>query len=443
MAVSSYVAQIDPAKRPPLRSERAAFVPARKVAILGFGTVGRAVAELLCRNPMPDLRLTHVFNRAVERKRVSWTGEGVSWTERFDDVLASDADVVVELIGGVEPAHEYIRRALLSGKSVVTANKHVMAKHGVELLSLARETGQRLEYGASVGGGVPILPALQYGLAGDRLFRAVGVLNGTCNYILSNMEARGTSLSSALAKAQQLGYAEADPTEDVNGMDAACKLAIVARLGLRADMDPFDVPRQSIEKVGPADFRYAKELGCTIRQLSYAELNGDQITAAVGPALVPLNSPLAATRENQNAVVISGENSGETLLAGRGAGGPPTAVAVVSDLLAINLGTATDGCPSARSGAGSSLRLRKHPLVCDLVAPHYVRLNARKQATVEALAAVFARHRIRIRTSLSKGKSEAVLVTAKCQSATMREAIAEFQRDHSLSKPPVVLPMLS
>jgi homoserine dehydrogenase len=152
----------------------------------------------------------------------------------------------VELIGGLDPAHEFIRRALLSGKSVVTANKHVIAKHGLELLALARQTGQRLEYGTSVGGGVPILAALEHGLGGDRLFRACGILNGTCNYILSNMEARGTTLAAALAQAKKLGYAESDPSDDVTGLDAASKLAIVVRAGFRGELDVSDIARQTI-----------------------------------------------------------------------------------------------------------------------------------------------------------------------------------------------------
>jgi homoserine dehydrogenase len=344
----------------------------------------------------------------------------VRWTESFADVIASDADIVIELLGGIEPAHDFIRQALLAGKSVVTANKHVMAKHGAELLALARKTGQRLEYGASVGGAVPVLPALQYGLSGDRLLRVRGVLNGTCNYILSNMEERGTTLASALVSAQKLGYAEADPANDIHGLDAACKLAIVARLGLHAEVDPMDIFRQSIDCIAPVDFYNARQLGCTIRQISSAEVKRDSLVAWVGPALVPLRSHLANTHDNQNALVITGKNSGDTLLAGRGAGGAPTAVAVVSDLLAI----------SVEKEPPPTLRLKSE--VNDLWARHYIRTKTR---AVPHLSQALADHKIRVQAILQEGnKKDSTVLTGKCRSATLRKAIADIQA--------VVLPLL-
>lgn len=335
MAINAFTPPDEPAKRPPAPSRRADFVPACKVAILGFGTVGSAVGDILCRTPLPQLRLTHVLNRRVERKRVPWAPKSVEWTEDLEQVLASDADVIVELIGGVDPAKRWIEQALLAGKSVVTANKRVMAVYGPELLALARQTGQRLEYGGSVAGGVPVLCGLQQGLAGDQIVKLSGVLNGTCNYILSNMEARGTSFSSALVKAQELGFAEADSAEDIHGLDASCKLTILARLVFHAKLQPDEIPSRSIEGIEAIDFEFARQLGYTIRQVSTAELDGKVLHAEVTPALVPLNSPLAQTRDNQNALIITGQHGGETLFAGRGAGGGATAVAVISDLVSI------------------------------------------------------------------------------------------------------------
>ena len=226
----------DPAKRPHNREFTEFHPDALKVAILGFGTVGEAVARLLGRNPDASASPTSSIAMWKER-RPPGAPASVCWTEGVQEVLASDADVVVELTGGVEPAGTWIREALRAGKSVVTANKHLIARHGTELTQLAQQTGQRLEYGASVAGGVPVLCGLQHGLAGDRLFRLAGVLNGTCNYILSKMEARGVSFADALAKAQELGYAEADPSDDIHGLDASCKLAILARVGLGAEVD--------------------------------------------------------------------------------------------------------------------------------------------------------------------------------------------------------------
>ncbi len=217
----------------------------RKVAILGFGTVGSSVARILCDLQPSELALTYVFNRAVARKRVDWLTCPVEWSEDADQVLASDVDIVVELAGGLDPAGKWVRRALEAGKSVVTANKKLIAAHGVELEALARSRGCQLLYGAAVAGGIPVIPGLQQGLAGDQCHRIEGILNGTCNFILSKMEA-GAEFSEALREAQMLGYAEADPTEDVAGYDARAKLTILSRIALGAQIHPEDVPAGSI-----------------------------------------------------------------------------------------------------------------------------------------------------------------------------------------------------
>src|SRR5664279_4658200 len=211
-----------------------------KVAILGFGTVGASVAKILCELKPRGLELTHVFNRNVARKRVDWVSSDVQWTEDFNDVLASGADVVVELAGGLDPAGEWVRKALEAGKSVVTANKQLIAHHGVSLEKLASTRGGHLLYGAAVAGGIPVIPGLQHGLAGDRLTQLQGILNGTCNFILSKME-HGAEFSTVLAEAQSLGYAEANPAEDVDGYDARAKLVILMRLAMRADVHPEEV----------------------------------------------------------------------------------------------------------------------------------------------------------------------------------------------------------
>ncbi len=420
MAVSAYVPGMDdPAKRPLTGVHRLAVTSPLNVALLGFGTVGQAVADILCRTPQTHLRLTHVFNRDAERKRASWVPEHVHWTSNFYEILGSKVDVVIELMGGQNPACDFIRQALLSGKSVVTANKHVMARHGAELLHLAAQAGQRLEYGASVGGAVPILPSLQYGLAGDRLFRISGILNGTCNYILSNMEAHGTSLSTALVSAQKFGYAEKDASDDIHGLDAACKLAILVRLAFHTDLDPFEIPRNSITEIEPADFHFARQLGCTIRQISYAALDGSTLHAAVGPALVPLTSPLARTCDNQNAVVLTGERTGETLLSGSGAGGSPTAVAVVSDLQALM---------QVRNSLSPGVPVLE---TCALQAPsraHYLRF---RYSNPDLLAAtrILDEHRIAIDKVLKPADEriqEIAFVVQNCSPLILRKAARQI-----------------
>ena len=246
------------------------------MALVGFGTVGRSVARILSGDPS-HLQLTHIVNRDVERKRVDWLPDHIRWTDNFEDALADSVDIVVELVGGLEPAGDWVRRALLAGKSVVTANKQLIAHHGAELLELARRQGCQLAFGASVAGGVPVVSGLQEGLAGDRLYKVCGILNGTCNYILSKIEEGGVGFAEALREAQKLGYAESDPTDDVEGFDARAKLAILARVGLNCEVWPGDIACRSIASLEAVDFLYARDLGCTIRQISSAELKDGRL----------------------------------------------------------------------------------------------------------------------------------------------------------------------
>ena len=329
-----------PARKPGVRRKKL------KVAIAGFGTVGRSVAKLLCQEANDTFELTHIFNRDVARKKVDWVPASVRWTESINEVLSSDVDIFVELAGGVKPAGDWIRKALRAGKSVVTANKHLIAESGPELIELAREAGRRLEFGASVAGGIPAIMGIQEGLAGDRLFKIAGVLNGTCNFILTKMEATGASFESALKEAQELGFAEADPTNDVEGYDARAKLVILAQAGLRVRVRSEQIPCWPISSVGAVDFAYARELGCTIRQISLAKKeteDGLSVRAFVRPALVPASSLVAHVEGSKNLVMATGQYAGQMVFSGFGAGGDPTAVAVVSDLYSI-----------ARSGAAPS-----------------------------------------------------------------------------------------
>src|SRR5687767_10321304 len=225
-----------------------------KVAIVGFGTVGKSVAKVLSSEIHAALQLTAVCNRGVERKKVDWVPSGVDWTESIDSVIASDVDIIVELMGGLEPAGDLIRRALKAGKSVVTANKLLISTHGIELLALARQHKRELLFEASVAGGIPIVRAVREGLAGDRLLRVAGILNGTCNYILTRMDRAGLSFADALREAQALGYAEADPSADVDGYDARAKIAILIAVGLGCQVDPEHIPCRSISSIDSVDF---------------------------------------------------------------------------------------------------------------------------------------------------------------------------------------------
>jgi homoserine dehydrogenase len=414
-----------------------------RVALVGFGTVGSAVARLLyARRDEHQLKLTHICNRQVERKRASWVDEAVQWTESMDDVLASDADFVVELIGGTQPAYDWVRRALESGKSVVTANKQLIAHHGAELLEVARENKQRLEFGASVAGGIPVLSGLHEGLAGDRLRRVRGILNGTCNYILTRIERAGISFAEALVEAQKAGFAEADPTDDIEGYDARAKLAILATLGLNAQVRPDEIATRAISNVSRVDFDYAHELRCTIRQVSRAELSDGHLLAGVGPALVAEDSPLARVSGSQNLVISSGEFGGDTVFSGYGAGGNPTAVAVVSDLLHLVRHRAAGLAAPDRPPAA------EYPVADNFLNAHYLRFVVKDRPGIVApLAGAFARHGMNIDALLQKsGYDKAALpfvVTLEpCATNQLRAALAEIAAFDFHVEAPVAFPIL-
>ena len=414
------------------------------VGIAGFGTVGQAVARILSTDTHPGLRLTHICNRNIARKKADWVASDVVWTESFDDLVDSPVDVVVELIGGLSPAREWIERALTAGKSVVTANKQVIAHAGSHLMAQAGQRGRHLLFEAAVAGGIPIVRALRDGVCGDRLYRIQGVLNGTCNYILTQMEHAQVSFAEALADAQRLGYAESDPTADVDGFDAQAKLAILIGVGLGRTVRVDDIPLHSIAAIAAIDFVYAQRLGCAIRQVARAELIPETggIRAAVHPALVPAASALGRVGGSQNIVVVDGECGGETAFSGAGAGGGPTAVAVVSDLLGIARGTPVVVDASAQRDD------EPLPVMREFEAPHYVRfMVADRPGIIAALADVFSRHGVNFDALLqepgcSKSALPFVITLEACSSTAVTAALGEIDRFDFHVQPPLWLPML-
>ena len=392
------------------------------VALCGFGTVGRSVARILSSGRYPELRLTHIFNRDVERRRTDWVSGGVQWLDDIDDVFGSGADVLVEVIGGREPARTWIARALESGRPVVTANKQVIAEFGPELFASARLASQPIRFEAAVAGGVPIIQAIESGLAGDELVSIGGVLNGTSNYILTRIESSGLPFDEALREARALGYAEADPSDDIDGLDARAKLAILAMVALRMRVPPERISARGIRGIGPVDFAHARRLGGTIRQVASVEpsLHDPRVvTAFVGPAIVPWQSPLARADANNNVVVVRGVFGGETIYAGSGAGGDPTAVAIVSDLLAIARGASSHlpiSFPVAR---------QVHDGV---MAPHYVRVphGAARRQLLESLVS----HELdaTILEPLVGYRGDPAVLVEMCSSAVLDAALAAYVR---------------
>ena len=407
-----------------------------RIAIFGFGTVGSSVARILVESKPKGLELTHVFNRNVGRKRADWVPSGVVWSEDADAVLASDVDVIVELAGGLDPAGSWVRKALASGKSVVTANKKLIAFHGIDLERLAQEKGGHLKYGAAVAGGIPVIPGLEQGLAGDRIERIQGILNGTCNFILSKMEA-GAEYAPVLAEAQAKGYAEADPTEDVGGFDARAKLAILMRLAMRAHVDPEEIVPRPITEVSAVDFSYARDLGCTVRQVARAELRDGRLAATVGPMLVAVRSPLAWSRGTENMVILTGHYGGDVVFSGHGAGGHPTAVAVVSDLLALAHGSRRVDIPAAPAKVGGEFEV-----------PHYIRfLVTDRPGIVAAITGALAEEKINIRAIVQKPgfPSDAlpfVVTVEPCKSSALKRALERVRYLDCMIVEPLDLQML-
>lgn len=416
-----------------------------RVALLGFGTVGASVAKALAMLELPGVSLTHVYNRNVSRKFMSPAARHVSpatiFTENIDE--AFEADLIVELMGGLEPAGEWIARALTAGKSVVTANKQLIAYRGAELGALAEKHGGQLLHGAAVAGGVPVIPGMQGGLAGDRITRISGILNGTCNYILSRMEA-GDRYADVLAAAQELGYAEADPTADVGGFDARAKLCILARIAMHAELDPEAVSTQTIKEIDAVDFAYAKELGCTIRQVSRAQVEPSAIAgqpagmyARVAPMVVPRESPLAWSHGTQNMVVTTGVLGGDVVFSGHGAGGDATAVAVVSDIVAVAQGARAVSFPARAMGVTG-----------DSVAPHYLRFVVDdRPGIVSAIAGALSEVGANIdsllqRRGYPKDRLPFVVTTEPCLNSVMARAVAAIGKMDCMIAAPLALEML-
>jgi homoserine dehydrogenase len=382
------------------------------------------------------LELTRIYVRSVARRHVDWVPASVQWSEDADAVLASDVDVIVELAGGIDPAGGWVRKALKSGKSVVTANKKLISLQGVELERLAASGGGQLKYGAAVAGGIPVIPGLEQGLAGDQIVRIEGILNGTCNFILSRMQ-EGAEYAPVLVAAQSKGYAEADPTEDVGGFDARAKLSILMRLALGVTVDPEEIAPLPITSITSVDFSYARELGCTIRQIARADHAGGQVAASVGPMLVDLHSPLAWSQGTENMVVFTGRYGGDVVFSGHGAGGHPTAVAVVSDLLALAHGSRCVEIPSVPAHVSAEFEV-----------PHYIRFMVNdKPGIIADITVALASESINIRAIVQKPgyPSHAlpfVMTVEPCKSSALKRALECLRGKDYLLEAPLDLQML-
>jgi homoserine dehydrogenase len=311
-----------------------------RIGLLGLGTVGSQVAERLeCQRALitertgVEVELARVLVRDLDKSRRHTPASGLLTTDPSAILDDPSIGVVIELIGGMEPARSHIERAIDAGKAVVTANKEVMAHHGPELLELAKRRGVDVYFEAAVGGGIPLISTFKIDLLANHITRIQAVINGTTNFIIDRMARDGAGFEEALAEAQRLGFAEADPTYDVEGWDAVFKLTIMSSIAFHGRIDPEAVYREGVRGLDPVDFRYAADMGYAIRLLAHACDHGDEVELRVHPACIPQTHLLAAVHDAYNAVVIEGDLVGSVLLYGQGAGGRPTASAVVGDVI--------------------------------------------------------------------------------------------------------------
>lgn len=405
------------------------------IGLMGLGVVGSGVARILHekagvyeRQIGCALDVRRVLVRSIEAPRAFEVPRAML-TANAADLLDDPAiDMIIETIGGEEPAHEYLRTALERGKFVVTANKEVMAKHGGDLLRLARANSVDLLYEASVGGGIPIIAPLKRDLLANDILGVTAIINGTTNYILTSMSRGGTSFAEALMAAQKLGYAESDPTNDVEGHDAAYKLAILATLAFHADIHPDQVYREGITRLGARDFDYARELGYAIKLLASARRDGDAVEAQVHPALVPRDQLLANVDGVLNAVEIEGDLLGRVLFQGPGAGSLPTASAVVADALdaAVSISNGVYWPHSFRRE--ENVRVRP---IDEVRSRFFIRLRvADEPGVLAAIASALGVRKISIASVIQRegetgGEAEVVIMTHDAVESDLRAALTD------------------
>lgn len=408
-----------------------------KVGLLGLGTVGTGVVRIV-EGHQEDLRSQVGSNISIEKilvkdrtkSRNVAVDAGKLTEDPWEIVRDPDIDVIVEVMGGIGQSREVILEALDRGKHIVTANKDLMALHGPEILAKAREKGCDVLYEASVAGGIPIIRTLIEGFSSDRITKIMGIVNGTTNYILTKMSQEGAAYADVLKEAQALGYAEADPTSDVEGLDAARKMTILATLGFRANVALEDVTVKGISSVSQEDIGYAKNLGYEVKLLGIAERQDDSISVSVEPTMVKKSHPIASVNGVFNAVYVHGEAVGETMFYGAGAGEMPTATSVVADLVAVvkNMKLGVNG-----RQAGLSYKVMKLKTDEQIKSKYFMLLHVDDRAGVLAqIANVFSGLDVSIESVMqpstpNKSGAELLIITHKASKAAMNKVIQAFE----------------
>ena len=403
--------------------------------MLGCGVVGSQIARLLVENKSDltsragaNLELVKVAVKDVKTKR-----EGIPSNLLTDDAKSivndPEIDLIIEVIGGINPAKELILTAIKNGKSVVTANKALLAQSGAELYAAADNANVDLYYEAAVAGAIPILRPLRESLVGDQVLRIMGIVNGTTNYILTKMDESGTAFEDALKQAQALGFAEADPTADVEAIDAASKAAILAGLAFHSRVSDSDVYREGITKITATDVKVAKAMDMVIKLLAIAELTpSGEISVRVHPALISRTHPLASVRESFNAVFVEAKSAGQLMFYGKGAGGEPTASAILGDLVAVARHKVSGGIGPKESDY-ADLKIAK---IGQTKTRYLIRLNvADKPGVLESVAHVFASQGVSIQTVRQTGagdKAELIVMTHSSTESALSETVKDLSK---------------
>lgn len=411
------------------------------VGLIGLGVVGGQVAKVLTERaeklseevgaPLV-LQKIKVLPSDLVRPIASELPSRLFTTSEDDFFNDSSINIVVEAVGGEHPALEYQKRALASGRYVATSNKEVISKHGIELLALAQEHGVSINYEASVGGGIPLIAPFKYDLVANEITAIYAIINGTTNYILTRMAREGIDFDSALKVAQNLGYAEANPVNDIEGIDAAYKLSILATLGFKAHIRPEDIHHEGISRLRSRDFRYASELGLTIKLLAIAKQANGSVEARVHPVLIPADSFLAKVDGVYNAVLVQGDLVGDVIFFGEGAGARPTSSAVVSDVVEIARKIATGNRSTYQWKLDPRKRVRP---VSEISTRYYVRLTAKDQPKVLAqISSIFGEKLISIASVIQKETdntaqtAEIVIMTHPAREKAMQMALADLSK---------------
>ncbi|MFZ5686738.1 MAG: homoserine dehydrogenase [Bacillota bacterium] len=403
-----------------------------KLGVIGFGTVGVGVYNLLEENRREimqklgaELVISKIAVRDIGKPRSINIPPGLL-TENVNSILQDPAiDIVVEVMGGIDRAKPIVLEALSRGKSVVTANKDLLAEHGKELFDTAREHGANIFFEASVGGGIPIIRSLKESLAANKITKLIGIVNGTTNFILTKMMREGADLADALNLAQALGYAETDPTSDIEGLDAARKLSILASISFNTRVTFKDVYSQGITDISAHDITYAKELGYVVKLLAIAVTTGSELEVRVHPAFLPKEHPLASVNDVFNAIFVTGNYVGETMFYGRGAGAKPTASAVVSDVMAAAKSVIQGDCSLNPCTCFEGKRIKP---ISEVESRFYLRMLVKDRPGVLAgIASVFGNQGVSLAIVLQKRSvgefAEIVLITHKVLEAHFQDAL--------------------